>query len=226
MSYPSAEIGTGSSAALGTGALVIARSDFNIEDPWAIPPPSNPVRLRRATDGQVPRLATTFSAYYDDDYLNIVFSSADDHVRATFFGHDDPLYEQDVVEVFLAPNSVEEYFEIEVSPVGTVFDARIVSPDGVRRTLRADPSWNCSGLIAAVRKVVESDGTMTIDTLLRIPFVSLGRAMPRDHETWRANFFRIDRHPAGDEYSAWRPTMKIPADFHITAAFGSISFHQ
>ena len=206
--------------------LMVARGEFNIEDPWAVPPPSNPVRLRRATDGEVPRLATTFSAYFDADYLNIVFSSADDHVQATLFDHDDPIYEQDVVEVFLSPNGGNEYFEIEVSPAATVFDARIVSPDGVRRTMRADSSWNCDGLLAAVRKIVESDGSMTVDTLMRIPFSALGRKTPGSDETWRANFFRIDRHPSGDEYSAWRPTMQLPADFHIAAAFGSISFRQ
>lgn len=204
--------------------LVVARGAFNIEDPWAIPPPSNPVRLRRATDGEVPRLSTTLSAYFDDNYLNIVFSSADDHVRATLLAHDDPLYEQDVVEAFLSPLRAEEYFEIEVSPAATVFDARILSPDGVRRTMRSDREWDCAGLMAAVRKVTESDGTMTIDTLMRIPFAALDRSTPRQNETWRANFFRIDRHPGGDEYSAWRPTMKVPADFHVAAAFGSISF--
>lgn len=204
--------------------LVVAWGEFSIEDPWAVPPPSNPVRLRRATDGEVPRLSTTFSAYYDDQYLNIVFSAADDHVVATYFSHDDPVFEEDVVEVFLSPDRPEEYFEIEVSPVVTVFDARIISPDGVRRTMRVDSSWDCKGLLAAVRKVVESDGTSTLDTLMRIPFAALGRSTPRANEIWRANFFRIDRHPGGDEYSAWRPTMKVPPDYHVPAAFGAISF--
>lgn len=204
--------------------LVVARGEFSIEDPWAVPPPSNPVRLRRATDGEVPRLSTTFSAYYDDQHLNIVFSAADDHIVATYFSHDDPIYEEDVVEVFLSPDRPEEYFEIEVSPVVTVFDARIISPDGVRRTMRADPSWDCKGLLAAVRKVVESDGTSTLDTLMRIPFAALGRSTPGANEIWHANFFRIDRHPAGDEYTAWRPTMKVPPDYHVPAAFGAITF--
>ena len=54
---------------------------------------------------------------------------------------------------------------------------------------------------------------------------ALGREKPRDGETWRANFFRIDRHPQhGDEYSAWQPTMKDPADFHIAECFGTLTF--
>ena len=85
--------------------------------------------------------------------------------------------------------------------------------------------WTCYGLIAPVRRVTESNGASTVDTLLRIPFASLDRATPRDGEIWRANFFRIDRHTAhGDEFSAWQPTLKTPADFHVPAAFGALRF--
>ncbi|MBK5258210.1 MAG: carbohydrate-binding family 9-like protein [Thermoanaerobaculia bacterium] len=205
--------------------LIVVRGAFSIEDPWATPPSCETVRLRRAIDGQAPRLATTVSAYFDSRYLNLVFSAADDYVVASFTDRDDPIYEEDVVEVFLAPDQLSRYFEIEVSPVGTLFDAQIDSPDGIRDTMRADVSWTPEGLLAGVRKIVEPGLRMTIDTTLRIPFRSLGRSEPCDGETWRANFFRIDRHPAeGDEYSAWRPTMCDPADFHVTSAFGSLKF--
>jgi hypothetical protein len=167
------------------------------------------------------------SAYYDDRYLNVVFSCADDHIEATMLERDAPLYEEDVVEVFLAPASLSEYFEIEVSPMATIFDARIHSPDGVRDTMTADSKWDCSGLLAGVRRVVEAGGTVSIDTAIRIPFLGLGRSVPAGGEVWRANFFRVDRHPsAGDEYTSWRPTMKHPPDFHVTAAFGSLVFRS
>lgn len=205
--------------------LIVVRGAFSIEDPWATPSSCETARLRGAIDGQAPRLATTVSAYFDSRYLNVVFSATDDHVVASFTGHDDPIYEEDVVEVFLAPVELSHYFEIEVSPIGTLFDAAIDSPDGIRATMRADVSWTCEGLLAGVRKIVEPGLRMTIDTTLRIPFRSLGRSEPLEGETWRANFFRIDRHPAeGDEYSAWRPTMRDPADFHVSAAFGSLKF--
>ena len=205
--------------------LEVPRAEFSTEDPWAFPPSCAPVRMRRATDGSTPRLATSVAAYRGDLFLTILYSSADDHVVATHLEHDAPLYEEDVVEAFLAPNSAQEYFELEVSPRGTTFDARIESPDGVRATMRADRAWTCDGLFAAVRKVVESDGTMSIDTVLRIPFASLDVPPPRAGDTWRANFFRIDRHPRrGDEFSAWQPTLRTPPDFHVVAAFGTLRF--
>jgi hypothetical protein len=181
--------------------------------------------LRRSTDGSPPRLATTVFAWFDDAYLTILFSAADDRIEATLLEHDASLYEEDVVEVFLAPGEVTRYFELEVNPRGTMFDAMIDSPNGVREGLRADRSWTCEGMWSAIRIERDSTGAMTVDTVLRVPFAGLGRKAPRDGETWRANVYRIDRHPEhGDEYSAWQPTMKDPADFHIAAAFGILRF--
>jgi hypothetical protein len=205
--------------------LLVPRAPFDAEEPWGAPGRCSPVRLRCATDGSTPRLSTNVAAWFDDEYLTVLFSAADDHILATHLTHDAPLYEQDVVEVFLAPDGTLRYFELEVSPRGTTFDALIESPNGVREGLRADRSWTCEGMWAAVRRLTESDGKFSIDTVLRIPFTALGRSVPRDGEAWRGNFFRIDRHPQhGDEYTAWQPTLKHPADFHVAAAFGVLRF--
>lgn len=205
--------------------LVVPRAAFDVEEPWTAPAACTPARLRRATDAAAPRLATSVALWFDDDYLTVLFSAADDHVEATHLMHDAPLYEQDVVEVFLAPEPRPRYYEIEVNPLATVFDAIVDSPDGVRATMRVDREWTCDGLFAAVRKVTESHGAITVDTVIRIPFAALGRATPAGGETWRANFFRIDRHPRHeDEFSAWEPTLRQPPDFHLLAAFGTLRF--
>lgn len=211
-------------AAMSLEALLVPPAIFSIEDPWTTPAACHPVRLRRATDGHVPRLATSVAAWYDAELLSVLFSGADDHLVANYTEHDDPLYEEDVVEIFLAPERLTGYFELEVSPNGTTFDARIESPHGHRATMHADRSWTCQGLVAAVRRIVESNGGVTFDILVRVPFAALDRARPVAGEEWRANLFRIDRHPEGDEYSAWSPTMKTPADFHVPPAFGTLRF--
>lgn len=210
---------------MASETLTVPRVTFDAEEPWTLPEACAPVRLRCSTDGLAPRLTTSVAAWYDDEMLSILFCAADDRVVATHLQHDAPLYEQDVVEAFLAPADPREYFELEVSPRGTVFDARISSPEGIRATMHVDRAWNCEGVFAAIRALTESDGAMTVDTLLRLPFASLGRPAPAAGEAWRANFFRIDRHPQlGDEFSAWQPTLRNPADFHVTAAFGTLRF--
>jgi hypothetical protein len=208
-----------------TETLAVPCAPFDMEEPWSTPRGCAPVRLRRATDAAAPRLATSVAAWHDDEAVTFLFSGSDDHILATYHHRDDPLYEQDVVEVFFAPETATRYYELEVSPHGTIFDAVIDSPDGIRATMHADKAWTCAGLVVAVRKVIESGGEMSFDTLIRVPFASIGRATPADGEVWRANFFRIDRHPdRGDEYSAWQPTLKEPADFHVAAAFGMLRF--
>jgi hypothetical protein len=239
--------------------FVVPLADFSIEDPWATPPACTREPLRRATDAAEPRLATSVAAYFDDEQLTIVFSAVDDDVIATYREHDAPLYQEDVVEVFLAPERITRYFEIEVNPLGTTFDAIIDSPDGVRSTMKTDLAWTCEGLFAAIRrtytdpsppragekvpKADEGDPSpglrppsprsrgarvlQVVDTVIRIPFSSLGRSAPADAETWRANFYRIDRSTSRDaEFSAWHPTLKQPADFHVPAAFGELRFQR
>jgi hypothetical protein len=202
------------------GALDVPRAEFLIEEPWRVPPESQWISLRRATDGGNPRLQTKFAVYADRDCLNVLYHAEDDEIVASYLGHDQPLYEEDVVEVFLAPAELTRYFEIEVNPLGTTFDARIDSPDGIRATMKVDVRWDCESLFAAVRKTPGM-----IDTIVRFPFASIGANPPSRGETWRGNFFRIDRSRRhGDEFSAWQPTMKNPADFHVAAAFGRIVF--
>lgn len=200
--------------------LRVPRAAFVIEEPWAVPPKCERVALRRSTDGSRPRLQTSLVLYADDECLNALFQSQDDGIVATHLRHDAPLYDEDVVEMFLAPDGLGHYFEIEVNPIGTTFDARIDSPNGTRAGLRIDLAWDCADLFAAVRSTPGAT-----DTIVRVPFASLDVPRPAGGAQWRGNFFRIDRSAAhGDEYSAWQPTMKNPADFHITAVFGALVF--
>lgn len=200
--------------------LVVPRAEFSIEEPWDIPAVCEVVTLCLAVDGGLPRLQTSVAAYYDDDFLTVVFRCDDDEIVATYLEHDQPLWQEDVVEVFLAPSGLTPYFEIEVNPLGTTFDARIDSPDGVRATMATDLAWTCTGLFAALRRADQR----TLDVVLRLPFASLD-ARARAGDEWRANFFRIDRSAVhGDGFSAWQPTRKTPADFHVAAAFGVLRF--
>src|SRR5437764_2446042 len=196
-------------------AMLVPRAHFAIDGPWAIPGGGTAVALRRAGDGAAPRLATRLALYHDGDCLTALFLGEDDGVQATYLGHDEPLWKEDVVELFLAPERPSRYFEIEINPLGTTFDAVIDSPDLDRATMTTDLAWTCQRLFAAVRTTPAS-----LDVVVRVPFASLG-AKP-DGE-WRANFYRIDRG-SGDEYTAWQPTLKTPPDFHVPRAFGTIRF--
>jgi hypothetical protein len=223
--------------------LLVPRAEFSIEEPWGVPRGCMPLALRRADDGEAPRLATTLTLFHDGNCLTALFLGDDDGVEATYLRHDEPLWQEDVVELFLAPERLTRYFEIEVNPLGTTFDAVIDSPDLSRATMQSDLAWRCKDLFAAVRTTPSS-----LDVVVRLPFASIGAAPEGE---WRANFFRIDRASGrhaerseasrrrrsfrfaplsvrmtgADEFSAWQPTMKTPPDFHVPGAFGRLRFN-
>ena len=164
--------------------------------------------------GEAPRLRTAVRVALRNGALLVRFDGRDAGAVATLTRRDEPLWTEDVYEVFLTPaDPPTAYFELEVNPLGTLFDARVESPDLVRRTMQADPSWNLRGLSGRSRVRAER-----WSAVLRIPLEGLtgGGPLPR---TWRANFFRVDRG-APDEFSAWSPTGIHPPDFHAAARFG------
>lgn len=207
--------------------LIVLRRQLDLENLWQIPEGSKPANLVRSTDGGSASLPTSVTAFYDSSFLYVVFHFEDDEVRATYRNHDDPLYEEDVLEVFLSPTAPETYFEIEVNPLGATFDARIDSPSGTRGSMTTDLEWEAEGLWTASRKIrTEGAATFLTETLIAVPFRPLGVDTPEPGSSWRGNFFRIDRSRRGDEYLAWSPTMKNPADFHVVSAFGRLLFQN
>jgi hypothetical protein len=171
-----------------------------------------PVRLRRAQDGAAPRLHTAVRVGMRGGVLFVRFDGRDSGLVATLARRDEALWTEDVFEVFLSPDSsVGMYYEFEVNPLGALFDARVESPEGRRETMRADVSWDCTGLSARVTR-----GPGRWSALLRIPLAPMAEKPP---PVWRANFYRIDRG-SPDEYSAWSPTLADPPDFHRPERFG------
>src|SRR5512142_1533064 len=132
--------------------LYVARRNFDPEQPWRIPELCRPARLVDAQRGTPTRQATDLFAYYDDRALYLLYLCNDGSVLATMIGRDDPLYTEDVVEAFIAPQSPTHYFEIEVNPRGKIFDAIVDSPEGRRETMQVDTMWNCDDLWTAVRR--------------------------------------------------------------------------
>jgi hypothetical protein len=170
------------------------------------------VALLRAQDGAPPLLRTAVRVALRNGNLLARFDGRDRGVVATLTERDGPLWKEDVFEVFLSPDgSPGVYYEFEVNPLGTLFDARIESPQGRRETMRADVSWNCPGFAARAGRREDHWWAR-----FQIPLAPLS---PEAAVHWRANFYRIDRGEP-DEYSAWSPTFAEPPDFHRPDRFG------
>jgi len=188
------------------------------------------VELQLAVDGGPPRQRTGLRLLWDDDNLYAAFRVEDEDIRATHSRHDAPLWEEEVVELFLDPWGAERlYVEIEISPANVVFDALVVNrarEGEQRRDLDALVAWNCAGLRSAVRvDGVLNGGPVSRgwEVELAVPIRQLApRVPPAPGIEWRFNAYRVDRSPGGDELQAFSPIGR--PDFHVPARFGLLAF--
>lgn len=164
---------------------------------------------------------TTVKAVWDATHLYLNFSCEDDRIYSDFTRRDEPLYEQEVIEVFAAPFDLDLYYEFNVSPKDVVFDSLIRYADGSHH---GDPSWDCVGLQSAVTwKNQRYSGDW--EAFLAIPWVGLEVLPPRRGDRWAVNFYRIKRQGT-DEFSCWSPTLTDPANFHVPERFGVLWFDE
>jgi hypothetical protein len=167
------------------------------------------------------RQQTVARVCYDLMALYVRFDCADRDIWGTYTQRDDPIYDQEVVELFLAAGEVDpvHYYEFEVSPNGVLFDALVFNPTSERRDMVVDTTWNCEGIRWQAGRG-DRDQHWWAD--LAIPWKAI--KPPGDLPSiWRANFYRIERpRDAAPEFSCWSPTLTEPADFHRPAHFGSL----
>jgi len=181
-------------------------------------------RLVRTTDGGPAEQPTTVRAAWNEEGLHVRFECQDRHAWGTMTQRDDPIFQEEAVEVFLAPGTADPavYLEFEVSPHGVLWDGRIHNPTSRRAEMVSDASWDCPGIRWDAGRL----GTERQDwwAELVLPWAGIAPGISPPPTLWRANFYRIER-PAGTapEFTAWSPTLVTPADFHKPARFGSLA---
>lgn len=174
---------------------------------------ANRVFLADNVSGRPPVWGTEVRVGRHREELLVLFTCQDPDPSATMTKRDDPLWEEDVVEIFIDPfGDLDCYFEFEVNPLNTVLDVFIRR---VRGGLRKDFRWDCEGLRTAT-------GLLAYGWVagLAIPLGSFGEC---NLSQWRINFCRIER-PKGQtrELSAWSPI--FAGTFHLPERFGRLTF--
>jgi len=191
------------------------------------------VSLTDAVTGEATGVQTEVRALYDDTYLFVQFKCEDPYIWATIEDRDGPVWEEECVEIFLNPSgSKHQYFEINLNPLNTLFDACVLN----RRTeQRQNESFEPLAQfdIAGVKTETKIEGDMHVDgggkswtAYYAIPHKALYGAAnvpPQAGDIWRANFYRIDS-PTSDQHDhyAWSQTGKVA--FHLPWRFGFLRF--
>lgn len=197
------------------------------------------VRLVDVVSGGVLQYATTVRACWDSSYLYVAFHALDRTVRNTMAGHDESLYQQDVVELFVDPDGDGlYYYELEWNCLNAQFDLMMSSapsaplPSG--ETVRNHIEWQTPNTRSSVRVRGTPNLASDIDTSMTVEVALAWRDMtrrtqalpPRAGDTLRANFYRIEYAASGGagqtEYGAWSVTGQV--QFHLPAQFGALVF--
>jgi len=168
---------------------------------------------------------------WSDTHLYVFFDAADQDVRATFTEHDSPLWRQDVVEIFIKPDPEDPaYYEINISPLGVVYDARIALRGTHPYTVWSQ--WHAEGIEVATKIEGCVNNPRVPDTGYRvevaIPFSALSETRdqrPRAGDRWRFNLARYDYSaylPSGKELSASSRLTQV--DFHRHEEWRELEF--
>ncbi|MFC5403010.1 carbohydrate-binding family 9-like protein [Cohnella soli] len=177
------------------------------------------VSLVEVVTGAEVKEPTTVRACWDDKALYVRFECKDTYWISNYTNRKDPLYEQDVVEMFIdAVGDCKKYIELVVSPSGVLCDLMIDHEDEMDPlSFTVDSDWEVEGF----SQEIVTEGDKRIYTF-KIPFSNFPQAAKEGTE-WRINFFRIDEDRDGvREYQAWSPTGAV--NYHIADRFGKLSF--
>jgi Carbohydrate family 9 binding domain-like len=186
---------------------------------------ATPVTLVNSLDGSPGRVRTTARLLWDDKYLYVSFDCEDPDVWGTFTKRDEPLYTQEVVEIFIdADGDGRTYNEIEVSAANVLFDAYF--PE---RRQGMDLSWDSEALTAVTVQGTLNDASDKDEgwrVEMRIPIEKLAavpHVPPRPGDRWRFNLYRLEHHGRRDiEGQAFSPPRV--GDFHALNRFAWLVF--
>lgn len=146
------------------------------------------------------RRQTAVSMAYDDLalYLGVHCQEPDmDRLCAQTTERDGGVYNDDCVEIFLAPGGAgEEQFHFIFNSAGVRYDAREIwdpATGSARSKEDWDPEWQVATHIGADAWTAEA----------RIPFAEIGTPTPARFSRWA---FNVTRHRAnGSKFSSWAP---------------------
>lgn len=201
--------------------------DGKVEEPdWATTQPSG--AFVHTITGEAGPFRAECRALYDTSQLYIAFQVHDEDLISPHTKADEHLWEKDAVEIMIDPDGDgRNYFEIQVSPRGVVFDTRHDTPRQPQPF--GDLAWSSQ---AAAK--VSLDGTLDDDEPDRGYIVEVAlpwRAFvageqpippPGAGDIWRMNFYVMDATSSGQRAVAWSPP--LVGDFHVPRRFGRVAF--
>jgi len=173
---------------------------------------------------------TQFKMIYDAENLYVGFSCTlpGDKMDIHSVGRDGPAWQQECLELFFAPDGLEEFFHLIFNPAeNSQYDAvnsMLIDPLSPLFG-KGDDTWNGDW---EYRNYIDEENKEW-KAIVRIPFKSLNADTPKAGNSWQINvgrghfFLDQHRHKKGPELYLWSPNLETRS-FHDREAFGELIF--
>jgi len=145
-----------------------------------------------------PRQPTNVSVCYSNTHLQIFFNSRDNNIHSSYSQCNQPLYNEDVVEMFIVDADTGQYpkyyFELEVSPNSVLFVSQIYNPNGVCQGIVGTLiDCNKSGIQYTAKRFDQQNywtASLNIPwTFLQKSLIAPNGTITAFSKTWMVNFF-------------------------------------
>lgn len=172
----------------------------------------------------------------DETHLYVGFFGVDADAWGELDKRDADTWTQEVFELFIDPNGdARDYLELQITPTGTLFDARFADKLGRGEGTRQEQIDRARAWNGEIEYAAHVDGTVNnrSDTdrswsaELKIPFADIPGGAPAEGASWKMNFYRFDAprdadgKPGRQVAWAWSPPM---GSFHNVDRFGTVRF--
>lgn len=218
------------------------------ERAWQAAPWTDPFVDIEGGARPAPRFRTRVKMLWDDEYFYVAAEMEDPDVWATLTERDAVIFNDNDFEIFIDPDGdTHNYGELEINPLGTVWDLLLVRP--YRDGGPAVTAWDIAGL----KSGVETRGTLNRPgdkdegwtAEIAMPWrilreLARGKRPPQRGEQWRVNFSRVawqaDAHdgryvkrldpatgkPLAADNWVWSPQGVV--DMHMPERWGYVQF--
>ena len=186
---------------------------------------------------KIPTQQTKVKMLWDDSFLYVFAKLEEKHIWGDITKRDAVIFYNNDFEVFINPsNTTQNYGEIEINALGTVWDLLLNKP--YRFGGKAKNHWNLPSLKSAVFIKGTLNNSTDIDEYwsveMAIPltaFVALKnrpKIIPKDGEQWRINFSRVqwDHDIIDKKYARKKVDKKFLPEYNwVWSNQGAINMH-
>ncbi len=208
-----------------TGPIVI---DGSLDDPaWHHVPSAGPF-VFPWPEQKGRKQMTLAKLAWDDANLYAAYECRDTDITATYTERDDPVYQDDCVELFIAPAPGKSafYYGFEMNCRGVLYDYFYAFPTVLIAPYDTGGVWLKTAIDGTLNASGDRDRGWTLE--VRIPFANLsdlmGKSRPEPGDVWRINMNRWDGTGEARALSQWSPSGLGAPHPHRPEGFGALVF--